>query len=116
MNEHGPFCACDLCDGSTVADPVRHILDAVCSAFGVDRGDLLGPDRSNRFRRARSAAYILVRELNGLSYPKLAKALGRGSHRTAMKGHTRALRMLEADSWFSERVARVRTILERDAA
>ena len=75
--------------------PVRvaEIVAAVCETTGVEREDLVGPGRHRKVVTARGLAAHLARELTTLSYPEIAKALGRSTHSTvhAAAGRFRAM-------------------------
>ena len=67
---------------SMVPVPMATIIDVVCRRLGVDERDLRGKTRSAPVVLARSLASWLGRSLTSLSYPELARGLGRGHHST----------------------------------
>ncbi len=71
--------------------PVRigEIVQAVCTVMGIEREELLGGGRHRRLVSARGLASHLARSMTTLSYPEIARALGRSSHSTV---HAAALR------------------------
>lgn len=98
---HGPYCGCDECSGLVETDhSLEAVTTAVCTAFQVTTNELLSLSREPRLKRARSAVLLLAREFTRISYPKLARLIGRGDHRTAMKGRERALRRQKNDMAF----------------
>lgn len=73
---------------------IQDIVLAVCSTWKIERHDLLGRARPKDVVAARQAAMILAREMAGLSYPAIGKALGR--HHTTILLGVRALRRKRA--------------------
>ena len=63
----------------------RAVVVAVASHFGFDYRDLTGTCRSDTMARARFVAMAMLRQ-RGLSYPEIARAIGRRDHTTAMHG------------------------------
>ncbi|MFG0330504.1 MAG: chromosomal replication initiator protein DnaA [Phycisphaerales bacterium] len=64
--------------------PVRvdRIVDSVASRFGVETSDIRGSSRRRAVVDARSVAAYLGRDLTSMSYPELARAMGRRNHST----------------------------------
>jgi len=94
--------------GSTVVDPGAPIrasrpvrIDAViahsCAALGVDTVDLAGKTRHPRVVLARAVITHLARQLTTLSYPEIARAIGRPNHSTVITAFQRFAKQLEAD-------------------
>ncbi len=77
--------------------PVRigEIIQAVCAVLGIEREDLLGVGRHRRVVCARGLASHLAREMTTLSFPEIARALGRSSHSTIHAAATRFGAMIE---------------------
>ncbi|HAW96212.1 MAG TPA: hypothetical protein DCX60_08050 [Phycisphaerales bacterium] len=75
--------------------PVRlgEIIDSVCQRLGIEPDELLGRGRHRRVVLARSLVVHLARSLTTLSFPEIARGLGRENHSTV---HT-AARRIEAD-------------------
>ncbi|MGH9153845.1 MAG: helix-turn-helix domain-containing protein [Acidimicrobiales bacterium] len=63
---------------------VRDTLAAAGAAFGVDAEVLCGPSRVRHAVEARHVAAYVLREVAGLSYPAIGRALGGRDHTTAM--------------------------------
>lgn len=74
-----------------VPRPVRveHIISTTCATLGVDVGDLSGKTRHKRVVLARAVITHLARALTTLSYPDIARALGRPSHSTVITAYQR---------------------------
>ncbi len=76
------------------------ILAYVSVSFGVSVDNLLEKGRLRRTCMARFAAYWLIRELLGYSYPDTAYCLGRTDHTSSIHGVTRAIDLhLTNDKW-----------------
>ena len=75
--------------------PVRlgEIIDSICQRLGIEPDELLGRGRHRRVVLARSLVVHLARSLTTLSFPEIARGLGRENHSTV---HT-AARRIEAD-------------------
>ncbi len=71
--------------------PVRFqtILQTVCEALGVEPADVRGKSRHRRIVLARSLAAYLARQLTTMSFPELARALGKGNHSTIITASRR---------------------------
>ena len=99
-NEIGPALAEQIFSeqGWCPSAPVRatDIIDAVCTRLGVSRPDLLGSGRHQRIVLARAMIAYLARELTTLSFPEIARALGRRHHSTIHTADQRLRRQLEA--------------------
>lgn len=62
----------------------KHIIDATCSHFQIDEEEILSPKRDKSISLPRQIAMYLIRSELKLSYPKVARELGRKDHTTAM--------------------------------
>ncbi len=80
--------------------PVRlgEIIDAVCIRIGVESDELLGRGRHRRVVLARGLVVHLARELTTLSFPEIARGLGRENHSTVHTAARRILRNLQANT------------------
>ncbi|MGA0285874.1 MAG: DnaA ATPase domain-containing protein [Phycisphaerales bacterium] len=67
---------------ATRRTPVRlgAIVDAVASAFDVGREDLLSASKHRAASEGRGVVVMLARRLTTLSYPEIARGLGRRNH------------------------------------
>jgi len=76
--------------------PIRfeQVLERVCNELQVPTADVLARGRHRRVVLARSLAVYLARELTTLSYPELARALGRTNHSTVVTADQRIRRQL----------------------
>lgn len=78
--------------------PVRigTVIDTVCRRTGIGRPDLMGTSRHRRVVLARALVAYLGRSLTTLSYPELARAIGRPYHSTVHTAEQRLRRQLAA--------------------
>ncbi len=76
--------------------PVRigTVIDVVCRRVGIGRTDLMGTSRHRRVVLARALVAYLGRSLTTLSYPELARAIGRPYHSTVHTAEQRLCRQL----------------------
>ncbi len=71
------------------------IVDAACEALGVTRDDLSASGRHRRVVLARGVVVHLAREMTTLSFPEIARQLGRSAHSSAHAAARRVQKMLE---------------------
>lgn len=73
------------------ASPVRYdiVRDTVCKELRVETGDLGRSGRHPRVVLARAMITLLCRELTTMSYPEIARALGKRNHSTVITAHRR---------------------------
>lgn len=81
------------------AEPIRisTVIDAVCARLNVSRSDLMGTGRHRRVVLARSLVAFLGRELTTMSFPEIARAMGRAHHSTVHTAARRLSDQLEAN-------------------
>jgi chromosomal replication initiator protein len=84
---------------SRAARPVRidAIITHTCAALAVDVADLSGKTRHPRVVTARAVITTLARQMTTLSYPEIARAIGRPNHSTVITAFQRFAKQLEAD-------------------
>ncbi len=70
------------------------IVAEVCRALAVDISDFMGKGRHPRVVLARSVTSFICRKLTTLSFPEIARAMGRGNHSTVITAHRRVERDL----------------------
>lgn len=70
------------------------IVDAACAAIGVDRNEIVASSRHRRVVLARGVVVHLAREMTTLSYPEIARHLGRTAHSSAHAAAERVSGML----------------------
>ncbi len=73
--------------------PVRFetIVEEVCCLLAIDPNDLYGKGRHKRVVLGRSLIVALAREFTTMSFPEIARGLGRPSHSTVVTAHGRIL-------------------------
>lgn len=64
-------------------------MKAVCSACDVDREMLGTPSREKPVVRARAVFTVLATHRTTLSYPQIARAIGKHNHSTVVTAHKR---------------------------
>ncbi len=74
---------------------IAAILDATCSELGVAREDLSATGRHRRVVLARGVVVHLAREMTTLSYPEIARHLGRSAHSSAHAAARRIQDMID---------------------
>ena len=84
-------------DGWQPKAPVRiqTIIEVVVDRMGIQRSDLMGSGRHRRVVLGRAIVAYLGRELTTLSYPELARALGRSYHSTIHTAEQRLHRQMD---------------------
>lgn len=78
--------------------PFAVIAAEVCRELRVDPADLSGKGRHKRVVLARAACSYLARALTTLSFPEIAKAMGRPTHSTVISACKRLKEMVDADT------------------
>ncbi len=83
--------ALGVASASRPMKPIRAeaIAHHVCQTLSVDISDVLGRSRHKRVVLARSLTAYLTRELTTLSFPEIARAMGRPNHSTIVTAHRR---------------------------
>jgi chromosomal replication initiator protein len=89
LRDHGPR--------PTMPIRIADVVSAVTTRLAVDRSELLSNGRHRRVVLARGLAAYLARELTTLSFPEIARALGRENHSTAHTADARIRQMLLND-------------------
>jgi chromosomal replication initiator protein len=80
--------------------------EAVAEAFTVTADDIQGRIRTRGLVEARQCFYLLARRCTRLSYPELAKAIGR-DHSTILSGIRAARKRIVSDPWYDRVVYRL---------
>ncbi len=89
---------------------VSVILKRVAAAFGVTEKELLGTSRLRGVLRPRQVAMYLVRELTGLSLPRIGVAFDR-DHTTVLHACRKVAGELEDDATLAKQVSDLRATL-----
>ncbi len=84
--------------GAQPSTPVQPavIIDITCETLGVTRSDFCGPGRHRRLVAARGLAALLCRSMTTLSYPEIARAMGRSNHSTVYTAAKRLRGQIDA--------------------
>ncbi|MEX0886072.1 MAG: DnaA/Hda family protein [Phycisphaeraceae bacterium] len=72
----------------------EHVVEAVTERLGVTRQQVMGRSRHKLVVLARSVTIYLARALTPLSYPEIARAMGRKNHSTVITACQRVQRQL----------------------
>jgi chromosomal replication initiator protein len=72
------------------------IVAEVCRGLNVELSDFMGKGRHQRVVLARSLCSFICRKLTTLSFPEIARAMGRTNHSTVITAHRRVERDLKA--------------------
>jgi chromosomal replication initiator protein len=75
---------------------IGSIVDAACDALGVGRDEITSNGRHRRVVLARGVVVHLAREMTTMSYPEIARHLGRTAHSTAHAASERVTQMLQS--------------------
>jgi chromosomal replication initiator protein len=79
--------------------PIRaeQIVEEVCRTLRVEQVELLGRGRHKRVVLARTLSAHLCRQLTTMSYPEIARALGRPNHSTVVTACKRIAEQIQRD-------------------
>jgi chromosomal replication initiator protein len=75
--------------------PIQTVTGEVCRGMSVDITELMGTGRHKRVVLARAICVQLARKLTTLSYPEIARGMGRPNHSTVITAHKRLADQLE---------------------
>ena len=87
-------------DARRGTQPVRlpEIIDTVCVRIGVESEQLRSNGRHRRVTLARGLVAWLTRDLTAMSFPEIARGLGRGAHSAVHGACARVQALLDADA------------------
>jgi chromosomal replication initiator protein len=88
-----------LGDAGRSTRPVRidAIIAETCTALAIDPRDLSGKTRHKRVVAARALITHLARHLTTMSFPEIARAIGRPNHSTVITAFQRLQKQMEAE-------------------
>ncbi|OGL30651.1 chromosomal replication initiator DnaA [Candidatus Saccharibacteria bacterium RIFCSPHIGHO2_12_FULL_41_12] len=89
----------------------KRIIDVVANRYSVSVEDIMSPRRDREIVFPRHLAMFLLRDELHLSFPKIALALGRKDHTTAMHSVEKISRELSLDPRLKSEVAEIRGLL-----
>lgn len=78
--------------------PMEQIISETCRVLAVELKDLMGRGRHKRVVLARSLIVYLARRLTTLSFPEIARALGRPNHSTVITAEKRLAKQFASES------------------
>ncbi len=82
---------------STMQDKGRGVINLVCRRFRVEMADIGARTRHPRVVVARAVMVHLLRRHTTLSYPEIARAMGRPNHSTVITAHNRLRKQYDED-------------------
>jgi len=86
----------------------KDVISTVSKFFGVSSDRILSKDRSKDVALPRQVAMYLMRELGGVSLPKIGEELGGRDHTTVMYACDRVADMMESDDRMRRQVMQLR--------
>lgn len=89
----------------------KRVIDIVSSRYSVPVDDILSPKRDKDIVFPRHVAMYLLRDELKLSYPKIAVALGRKDHTTAMHSIEKISREISLDPRLKSEIDEIRGML-----
>lgn len=97
------------------------ILEAVSSYYGIRVRDMRAPGRWSEWVLPRHVAMYLIRDLTGMSYPRIGSWLGGRDHVTVMRAMTKIHRLVDVEGEgfegaLARDVAELRALLVRAGA
>ena len=96
-----------------VSVTVDKIFEIVEKAYGVSKEEILSENRKKEIAFARHIVTYLVKELTDMSYPKIAKLLGRKNHSTCISSFNHVEGQLKTDSKYAAEVNSLRKEIEK---
>jgi chromosomal replication initiator protein len=94
----------------------KTIIDRVAAYFDLQSADICGAKRDKEIVVPRQVTMYLMREELGLSYPKIASAIGGRDHTTAMHSVSKIERLVESDDNLRGDIAAIRERLSASPA
>ena len=87
-------------DARRGTQPVRlpEVIETVCRRVGVEEEQLRANGRHRRVTLARGLVAWLARDLTAMSFPEIARGLGRGAHSAVHGACARVQTLLDADA------------------
>jgi len=96
-----------------VSVTVDKIFEIVEKAYGVTKDEILSENRKREISYARHIVTYLIKELTDMSYPKIAKLLGRKNHSTCINSFNHVEGQLKTDSKYAAEVNSLRKEIEK---
>ncbi len=86
----------------------KDVISTVSKFFGISSDRILSKDRSKDVALPRQVAMYLMRELGGVSLPKIGEELGGRDHTTVMYACDKVADMIETDDRVRRQVLQLR--------
>jgi len=94
-------------------DAVAHLIEQAAALFSISPRKITGPDRHRESVWPRHAVCLVARQVYGLSYSQIARAIGGRDHSTILHAVDNAAGLVEHDAVFRERVQHLQAIAEQ---
>ena len=85
-----------------------YVVDTVAEYFGIKTENLTGRDRSKEIALPRQVAMYLLREVGGVSLPRIGQELGGRDHTTVMYACDKVADLIESDDRIRKQVLQLR--------
>lgn len=92
---------------------VDKVFDMVEKAYGVTKAEIMSENRKKEIAYARHIATYLIKELTDMSYPKIAKLMGRKNHSTCISSFNLVDDHLKNDASYAAEVNSLRKEIEK---
>lgn len=89
---------------NTTNHSIQHIQEVVCHYFNISQEDILSKKRTKTIVYPRQVTMYLSRELTGLSFQKIGKALGGKDHSTVMHAHEKIQKLYLEDATVRQQI------------
>ncbi len=82
---------------STCDIDANSIIDIVCDEFSISVKDIIGSSRLKKYAEPRHLAQYLIRELTGLTFPKIAEIFGGRNHSSVLHACRKITKEIDTD-------------------
>ena len=96
-----------------VSVTIDKIFEIVEKAYGITREEILSENRKKEISYARHIVTYLIKEITDMSYPKIAKLLGRKNHSTCISSFNYVDDHLKIDNTYAAEVNSLRKEIEK---
>lgn len=90
------------------------ITQVCCQVWGVTFSRMLAPGKERAVARPRQAAFKILRDRGGVSFPEIARYFGR-DHSTVVHGYRKAAELIAGNTEFRENYEHVCALLDEAA-
>jgi hypothetical protein len=86
------------------------IIDAVCAVYFIGKLDLLSHRRTRNLTMPRQVAMYIARVYTEMSFPQIARLLGKEDHTTAIHGYSQIKSRVGNDAQLASQIATVKSM------